>query len=152
MALRACALGLAGEQKITDKLRFICSLHAVLLKNCDFYVPDDDFCRKIAIYWLPTAVFIKKSRFLSSRRRFLSKNRDLLAADGCFHQKPAVSEFLTAIFIKNLQFLSSRRLFSLKNRIFHSSEVSETSFFAFSAHPRPRKRHFSHFSLIRGLG
>ena len=57
-----------------------------------------------------------------------------------------------AIFIKNLQFLSSRRLFSLKNRIFHSSEASETSFFAFFTHPSPRKRHFSHFSLIRGLG
>ena len=54
------------DKKITDKLRFICSLQAVLLKNCDFYVPDEHFCRKIAIYWLPTAVFIKKLRFLSS--------------------------------------------------------------------------------------
>ncbi len=80
------------DKKITDKLRFICSLQAVFTKNCDFYVPDDDFCRKIAIYWLPTAVFIKKSRFLSSRWLFLSKNRDLLAADGCFHQKIGINK------------------------------------------------------------
>ena len=36
--------------------------------------------------------------------------------------------------------------------IFRSSEPSETHFFLFSTHPRPRKHCFSHFPLVRGLG
>ena len=50
------------------------------------------------------------------------------------------------------RFLYFRRGGNVVFLIFHSSEASETQFFAFFAHPRPRKRSFSRFSLIRGLG
>ena len=85
-----------------EKLRFLCSRRRFLSKNRDLLAANDDFCRKIAIYWLPTAISVEKSRFIGCRRRFLSKNRDLLAADGCFHQKPAGSEFPTAVSLQKL--------------------------------------------------
>ncbi len=50
------------------------------------------------------------------------------------------------------RFLHFRRGGNVVFLIFHSSEASETQFFAFFAHPRPRKCSFSCFSLIRDLG
>ena len=96
-----------------------------MLKNCNFYVPDGDFCQKPAVSELPTAVFIKNLQFLSSRRLFSSKNRSF----------PLIRALRSTVFL-----------------VFRSSEASETLFFAFSAHPSPRKHCFSRFPLIRALG
>ena len=51
-----------------------------------------------------------------------------------------------------LRFLSIRGLRKLVFSVFCSSEGSESLFFVFSTHPRPRKGCFWQFLLSRGLG